>query len=309
MFLKKFFKVVPEEPLTRGLDLFNDARYGEALDVFEGLILDPDEKVQEKARLYSCEAHLQLGDASASRDLQAAVYHYRKAVDYQPRFADIHNKVGEMSRRLGRLEEAADAFRRSLAINEHYFMAHLNLVQTLLEMGQLTQCGAEIRVLRATCPPLFRELAEELVLGCENGDRQRMTELLAEIRHLDPDAVSLARERALQVLRHGEPERAAEMLEVLVEKHPRFPDLRHILGLAYGDMGLIEEAMACFRQALELNPHYLKARINLGFTLMELERYDEARQELESALTVDPEHPLAKSALKELSNMGISSRG
>lgn len=309
MFLKKLFRVVPQEPLTRGLDLFNNGRYGESLEVFEGLIQDPEEAVQEKARLYSCEAHLQLGDAAASRDLQGAVYHYRKASNYQPRFADIHNKVGEMSRRLGQLDEAADAFRRALAINERYFMAHLNLVQTLLEMGQLTQCGSEIRVLRATCPPLFRELAEELVLACENSDRQRMTELLAEIRHLDPDTVSLARERALQILRRGEPERAAEILEVLVEEHPRFPDLRHILGLAYGDMGLVEESMASFRTALELNPHYLKARINLGFTLMEVERYQDARTELEQALTVDPNHPLAKSALAELEAMGIPSRG
>ena len=309
MFLKKLFKVVPQEPLTCGLDLFNNGRYGEALEVFEGLIVDQDEAVQEKARLYSCEAHLQLGDAASTRDLQGAVYHYRKASDYQPRFADIHNKVGEMSRRLGRLEEGADAFRRALSINERYFMAHINLVQTLLEMGQLTQCGAEIRVLRATCPPLFRDLAESLVLACEQGDRQRMTELLAEIRHLDPDTVSLARERALQILRRGEPERAAEILEELVQKHPRFPDLRHILGLAYGDMGLIEEAMASFRHALELNPHYLKARINLGFTLMEVERYTEAQKELERALEVDPDHHLVKSAIEELASMGTSSRG
>lgn len=306
MFLKNLFKLVPQEPLTRGLDLFNNGRYGEALEVFESLIDDPDENVREKARLYSCEAHLQLGEAASHRDLQGAVYHFRKASDYEPRFADIHNKVGEMSRLLGRLEEAADAFRRSLAINERYFMAHINLVQTLLEMGQLTQCGSEIRVLRATCPPLFRDLAEELVVACEAGDRQRMTELLAEIRHLDPDEVSLARERALQVLRRGEPERASEILEELVEKNPSFPDLRLLLGLAYGDMGRVEESMARFREALEINPNYLKARINLGFTLMELERYEEAQTELERALQVDPEHPLAKCALEELSNMGIS---
>ena len=36
--LKKLFKVVPQEPLTRGLDLFNNGRYGEALEVFEGLL-------------------------------------------------------------------------------------------------------------------------------------------------------------------------------------------------------------------------------------------------------------------------------
>ena len=292
---------MPQEPLTHGLDLFNDGRFGEALELFESLLEDGDAAVRGKARLYACEAHLQLGDAASSRDLQGAVYHYHKASEYEPRFADIHNKVGEMARHLGKLEEAAEAFRRALSINERYFLARINLVQTLLELGQSTQCGAEIRVLWATCPPLFRDLCEALVESSETGDRQRMIEILAEIRHLD--TVSLARERALGFLRKGEPEAAAEILEELVAEHARFPDLRHILGLAYGDMGLVEESKASFRQALELNPHYLKARINLAFTLIEEGHYEEAEQELKTALQTDPEHPLVKSALAEIAEL------
>jgi tetratricopeptide (TPR) repeat protein len=307
MFLKKLFKVVPRDPLAQGLDLFNNGRSGEALEIFESLLEDPEEAVRQKARLYACEAHLQLGDAGASRDLQGAVYHYGKASDYQPRFADIHNKLGEVCRRLGRLEEAAEAFGRAVAINERYFLAHLNLVQVLLEMGRLSRCGDEVERLLACAPPLLRERCEALGAACRAADRQRMQEILAEIRHLDPDRVSLARDRALQLLRKGEAARSAEILEELVERNPRFPDLRHILGLAYGELDRPEEAMACFREALAINPHYLKARINLAFCLMEKDEIGEARSELERALETDPDHPLAKSALAELNAMGTRS--
>lgn len=307
MFLKKLFKIVPQDPLARGLDLFNDGRAGEALEVFESLLEDPTEAVRQKARLYACEAHLQLGDATASRDLQGAVYHYGKASDYQPAFADIHNKLGEVCRRLGRLEEASEAFGRAISINERYFLAHLNQVQVLLELGRLSRCGQEVAGLRDCAPPLLRERCEVLEQACRAGDRQRMQEILAEIRNLDPDRVSLARERALQLLRRGEPARAAEILGELVERHPRFPDLRHILGLALGELDRREEAMACFRHALEINPHYLKARINLAFCLMEEENLAEARAELERALQTDPHHPLAQSALRELDAMGARS--
>ena len=304
MFLKKLFKVVPQDPLAQGLDRFNNGRSGEALEIFESLLDDPSEAVRQKARLYACEAHLQLGDATASRDLQGAVYHYGKAADYQPTFADIHNKLGEVCRRLGRLEQASQAFARAISINERYVLAHLNQVQVLLELGRLSRCGDEVDSLRESAPPLLKERCEALQQACRAGDRQRMQEILAEIRNLDPDRVSLARERALQLLRRGEPARAAEILAELVERHPRFPDLRHILGLALGELDRREEAMACFRQALEINPHYLKARINLAFCLMEEDDLAEARVQLERALETDPHHPLAQSALRELDTMG-----
>jgi len=304
MFLKKLFQVVPKDPLTKGLDHFNQGRFAEALLLFEDLVDSEDSGVRSKARLYACEAHLNLGDGLRDTDVSLALEHFRHSAEYQPRFADLHNKVGEMCRRLERRPEAAEAFRKALAINKRYFQARLNLAQCLTEMDELDEAEEEIEKLATSCPPIFRTLAEELLSACRRRNDARVEHLFGEITELNPDRVGLQKERALGFLRKGDPESAARILEKLVSDHPRFPDLRHLLGLAYGDLGMVEEAMEELKSALEVNPKYLKARINLGILLMEEDRNNEARLEFDRVLEVDPGNPLATHARAEIDAAG-----
>ncbi len=64
----------------------------------------------------------------------------------------------------------------------------------------------------------------------------------------------------------------------------------HELGNLYDDMGRLEEAVAFYRQAADIYVtlsdlmHEGAARNNLAGTLMTLQRYDEARQELQRAI-------------------------
>jgi predicted O-linked N-acetylglucosamine transferase (SPINDLY family) len=54
--------------------------------------------------------------------------------------------------------------------------------------------------------------------------------------------------------------------------------------VAQGDF---PDAQNCYRQALALDPHDAKARVNLGFVLVQMLRHDEALAELLAALTAD----------------------
>jgi tetratricopeptide (TPR) repeat protein len=61
-----------------------------------------------------------------------------------------------------------------------------------------------------------------------------------------------------------------------------------------------EAAIATCRAGLQRHPAYLSARVTLGRSLLELERYDEARHELEHVLRVAPENLAAIRALAEI---------
>lgn len=300
MFLKKLLRLVPQDPLAGGLHDFNRGRLPEALSAFEALFAHPDPEVQKKARLYACESRLQLGDELAPRDPEGALVHYEAAADLQPGWADIHNRLGEMFHRLERFSQAERCFGQALAINDRYFAARLNLCETMVAAGNLSGASEELEVIRDGCPPVYREALDQLAVDVAARADIDWDQRFTAIRALAPSNLDVARQNALVAIQNGESEQAIPMLQDMVSEHPNFPDLRHLLGLAYGDQGDHDEAIACFRKALEINEHYLKARINLAFTYMELEQFDAAEAELRLALVTDPDNSLAKSAMAEI---------
>jgi Tfp pilus assembly protein PilF len=69
------------------------------------------------------------------------------------------------------------------------------------------------------------------------------------------------------------------------------------LGVDYMNRFLYREAAGEFRKALEINPAFNLARINLGIALYYDADFDAARQVLEEALAQDPANPYANFSL------------
>ncbi|MBI4408302.1 MAG: tetratricopeptide repeat protein [Gemmatimonadetes bacterium] len=74
----------------------------------------------------------------------------------------------------------------------------------------------------------------------------------------------------------------ADFREIL-EKNPKFADIRHLMGLCLSFLGQPEAALEEFDRALELNEGYVEAHLNRAITLNELGRYDEAQESFERA--------------------------
>jgi tetratricopeptide (TPR) repeat protein len=108
-----------------------------------------------------------------------------------------------------------------------------------------------------------------------------------------PRAPTLDRElngafRLIRAGRYAEARQAAEAyLAGGSAAHPG--QAQFILGLSYHRQRLYESAHAHFVRALELEPDYFTTRFFHGFTLLNLGRLDEARNELEAYLARGPE--------------------
>ena len=68
----------------------------------------------------------------------------------------------------------------------------------------------------------------------------------------------------------------------------------------YRRAGQYEDAIATSQTGLQRHPAYLSARVTLGRSLLELGRYDEARQELQHVLQVAPDNLAAIRGLAEI---------
>lgn len=88
----------------------------------------------------------------------------------------------------------------------------------------------------------------------------------------------LARGRSL--IDAGRYEEAVRALESAVRRQPSFPDLHNLLGLALSLAGEPLRAESHLQKALELNPKYAEAHLNLAILLFERNAYSTARDHL-----------------------------
>jgi Tfp pilus assembly protein PilF len=133
---------------------------------------------------------------------------------------------------------------------------------------------------------------------------------------------------ASEFYRQGNLEQAESLFKKILTKKPNNPDILNKLGelscqlanydlavkyirkaiqlrpadiaAAYGNLGYallkkeqLDEAVACFHKALQINPNYPDAYYNLGLTLHTKKNIDEAITCYQKALRLNPDHALA----------------
>lgn len=76
---------------------------------------------------------------------------------------------------------------------------------------------------------------------------------------------------------------AEPILNQLILKNAKSPEVFHMLGTIYYDQGKFNKAIRAFRRALELEPTFTDASVGLSIILNDIGKYDEGRQVFDEA--------------------------
>src|SRR5947207_3412716 len=89
----------------------------------------------------------------------------------------------------------------------------------------------------------------------------------------------------------------AAALEKAVEHHragrpaDAYPSARNNLGTALRAQERLPEALACYDDAIALDPNFYQARSNRAITLLAMQRLDDAERACRDAIALDPRRP------------------
>jgi protein O-GlcNAc transferase len=153
--------------------------------------------------------------------LEDAAECYRRAIARNPRYAEAYNNLGYIFEVQGNLDEAETSYRRALQIKSYLVEAHYNLGNILQYLGRLDEAEASYK-------------------------------------------------RALQI-------------------KPDYAEVHSALGMTLNDLGRLDEAEASYKRALKVKPDYVEAHSNLGNALQELGQLDEAVASYRRALGINPD--------------------
>lgn len=204
------------------------------------------------------------------KDVEGSIDALQKAVEREPKLAPAHFNLGLSLSKAGRLDDAAAAFRSTLALAPNH-------KEALVELGAILMDQPE------TLNDAY--------------------DLFERALKLDAKHVRTLNLMSIWLRKKGRTPEAVDHLRRAVGLAPNHPELYANLGdtLLQSDG---EEAVECFQKALELDADFPNARGQLAAALEQIHRTEEARIEAEAALRETPNNyyaalTLARCELRE----------
>jgi tetratricopeptide (TPR) repeat protein len=228
--------------------------------------------------------------------------------------ADLFAALGNLQVLVHNQNSAKTAFERSVQLDPTFVYAHLRLAgiyYTLEDGPQATTEARRVLRLQPGNPQARKYLALSMTVDGSSsaagghpefeGDVDDLSDLKAgtnqEAKNLNDKALELAHNHALFP--------AEVALKRAIELEPNVALYHYNLGWVYTKWLYQDKALASYQKAKVLAPRNLAIRQNIGYTLCQAQRWNEAVAEFSEILSMDPTWNMARPCLYEaLYNLG-----
>ncbi|MBD3236727.1 MAG: tetratricopeptide repeat protein [Candidatus Eisenbacteria bacterium] len=297
-FLGWLFRAADLEHYKQGIAHFNAGEYEQAAArLEEALACSARHSAHHHLeRFYAAEARARLGEALlAQGETDRAAAELRQAIELGQSYPDRLAMLARIEHLRGHTREALSLLERALALNPAYRAAQAERILCLDELDEHHVAQAALDGLAAEDPALAEAMsgapetqgAPQERQALDDAIRQRLVAILEE----GGEAKRRVRRAEAYELR-GERQRALAELEDLAERYPDYPDVRLRLGRLLHRSGRLADARRHILRALEINPRYAEAHLEMGLLSLKRGEPEAALAQLAHAAQLAPAHPL-----------------
>jgi tetratricopeptide (TPR) repeat protein len=190
--------------------------------------------------------------------------HLLKVIEHFPEFPKAHRELGNALLGQGRGDEAVECFRRVTELTPENGVAHFDLSIALSKIGQDKEA----------------QLALEQSFSLDS-ERKNLTE-------------------AAEHQRAGRFAKAEEIYRAVLVRDPRNVNALRLLGAVAIELGRYRMAAKMLTGAVELEPGFFGAWIDLARALMEQDEFDRSLETINRAISLEPNGPYPRMMLGNL---------
>ena len=217
--------------------------------------------------------------------LDDAEREYQKAAKAKGGHAQSMSNLGEIYFRAGKVEQAKQQWEAALKIQPKLAAAHTNLASLLLEQMRDTKDASKWKALEEQAR---LHLSSALAVDSNSIKAYTLYGLLyMEGREKNKNRLDLAK----LLLEEGE------------KRNANYAPLKNARGIYFLYRNNLSDALKQFTAAVEIDPRFIEARMNVGFTTLGFRKYDSAKEQFSKALELDSKNYQARIGL------GIALRG
>lgn len=182
------------------------------------------------------------------------------------------SNLGDIYFKQGKVDAARRNWEQALKVSGKLSGAHVGLASLQLEQLRQTPAGAS-----------WNKLAEEIAFH------------LSSALAVNSDDVAAYTVYGLFYLEGSERNKnrlglAKTLLEQGEKRSTKYAPLRNAKGLYFMQMKNLSEALKQFQAAVELDPKFIEARMNVGLTTLNFRKYDTAKEQFTKVLEQQPKN-------------------
>ncbi len=242
----------------------------------------------------------------AAGRIEEARQAFERSMAADPRSPRAARALAELMRREGRVKEAIDLLQRTIALQADA-KALMALGGLCAQAGQSPRAEAALRrciELDPTLPRAHYRLAK--ILQRSDRSDEALAEMAAFVRLL-PSHPRGQLELGVMLAKRKRWVDAEKHLREAVRLSPKDSSAHYNLGVLLAGQDRFAEAGASLRQAVHLDPNHAPAQNALGQVLKTLGRTDEAAACFRRALKIDPKLKSAREGLRQCASRPASS--
>ncbi len=209
-------------------------------------------------------AHFDYGGSLwKDQQIDAAAHEFQETIRLDPKNAEAHSALAVLWQGQSKFDAAAAEFKQSLALDPNSVDTHYDYSNTLTRLGQAEEANQHIDAALALNPqfaPALYQRAARLV--AQNKLDQAVSDLRLAVAK-DPGYSEAHLFLANLLIATEDYKTAQTEYRAVLGLEPKKAEAMNGLGVAFLRQGQISQAIACFDQALRVDPAFAPAEENL----------------------------------------------
>ena len=206
--------------------------------------------------------------------------------DQYPGAAVVWNILGASRAQVGKLDEAIDAYKKTISLKPGYADAYFNMGIVLKDQGKFEEAIQAYKK-SITLKPDHAEAY------CNMGDilhnQARPDEAIESHKKaisLKPDYADAYNNMGVALRSQGKLEESLEAYKKSISLKPNYAEAYNNMGITLKNQGMLEEAIDAFKKCILLKPDFAEAYNNMGNALNDQGKLEEATKNFNKALSL-----------------------
>jgi len=220
--------------------------------------------------------------------LDEAIEAYKKTISLKPDYAKAYSNMGIVLRNQGKFAEAIQAYKKSISIKSNNAVNYINVGTIFKDQGKLD------KAIKAFNKALLIEPDKHISyinMGNALKDQGKYDEAIESYKKcisLKPDYADAYNNMGVTFKHQGKLDEAIKVFKKTVLLKPYHTNAYHNMANTLRDQGKLGESVIACKKALSLKPDYSEAYSNLANTFHEMGKLDEAEANYVQAIALKP---------------------